>query len=136
MSEHSCQTLIFRCMDFRIKSGDLKVFLDDIGCPEGAYDLVSVAGSARDLLFSGRCDFLLKQITLSVTLHDIKELVVLLHDDCGAYGIPNLNKEDKTQRADLVEIQDVIFDYFPILQFRAYIIKGVPSGKLSLQRVI
>ncbi|OIO49131.1 MAG: hypothetical protein AUJ36_02860 [Parcubacteria group bacterium CG1_02_41_26] len=133
---HICHYLVFRCMDFRLKPSVLSSLLKDIGVEEGDYDLVSCAGSAKDMLGSeAERDFLLKQITLSQKLHQIKNIVVLYHDNCGAYGIVDPIEETTTQQADLAKIKAIIAEQFPELIFTAYIVKGVSKGELSLEKI-
>lgn len=53
------------------------------------YDLVMVAGGAKSLI--SRSDeserrFVLDQVTKSLKLHHAKRIVLMLHQDCGAYG--------------------------------------------------
>lgn len=134
---HFCHYLVFRCMDFRIKPSVLSGLLKDFGIDEGDYDLVSGAGSAKDLL-GGEAEkgFLLKQITLSQKLHQIKNVVVLYHDNCGAYGIADPAEEATAQKNDLIKIKAVITEQFPELSFTAYIVKGTPAGELSLEKII
>ncbi|MCX6790758.1 MAG: hypothetical protein NTV62_01015 [Candidatus Gribaldobacteria bacterium] len=135
---HHCQALIFRCMDFRIKPTVLTQLLSEVGYPEGAYDLVSVAGAGKDLLSNqvGEKEFLLKQIQLSQKLHNIKEVVVLYHDNCGAYGIADTDQEHQTEVNDLNKIKSLLGSEFSSLSFQAYIIQGVPTGTLSLEKII
>ncbi|MDD5750504.1 MAG: hypothetical protein PHU56_02540 [Candidatus Pacebacteria bacterium] len=136
MSNHHCEYLVFRCMDFRIKGSVLGDLLDGAGIGEGNYDLVACAGSAKDLL--GREEeknFLLKQIALSRKLHQIKNVAVLYHDNCGAYGIADQEQEDEIQRNDLVKIKGIIAEQFPDLRFTAFIIKGVLLGDISLEKI-
>ncbi|MDD5146181.1 MAG: hypothetical protein PHN39_00300 [Candidatus Pacebacteria bacterium] len=138
MTNHRCGALVFRCMDFRIKPSILSQLLMRVGYSEGSYDLVSVAGACKDLLSdkSGERDFLIKQIKLSQQLHNIQEVVMLYHDNCGAYGVPDVDQEYKTQASDLSKIKSLLADEFPDLIFSAYIIKGVPADSLSLEKLI
>ena len=134
---HACNYLVFRCMDFRIKPSVLNGLLKDTGVEEGDYDLVSCAGSAKDLLGQkAEKSFLLKQIALSQKLHQIKNVVVLYHDNCGAYGIADPAEEATTQQNDLAKIKAIVAEQFPALQFMAFIIKGAPSGDLWLEKII
>ena len=125
-------------MDFRIKPTVLAQLLNEAGYLEGTYDLVSVAGSGKDLLSdqTGEKEFLLKQIQLSQKLHQIQEVIVLYHDNCGAYGIADTEQEYKTQADDLVKIKSLLSVEFSSLTFQAYIIKGVPIDSLSLEKII
>lgn len=123
-------------MDFRLKPSVLSGLLKDVGVEEGDYDLVSCAGSAKDLLGTDpERDFLLKQITLSQKLHQTKNVVVLCHDNCGAYGIEDANQEMAAQQNDLARAKAMVVEQFPSLRFMAFMIKGVPSGDLRLEKI-
>lgn len=124
-------------MDFRIKPSVLSALLEKEGYLEGNFDTVSLAGAAKCLLSDkpGESEMLFTQIELSKKLHCISEIVVLYHDNCGAYGIADLSAEEKTQLADLALVKAKINDRYPDLGVKLYIIKGVPSGKLSLSPV-
>ncbi|MDO8524101.1 MAG: hypothetical protein Q7R99_00550 [bacterium] len=137
MSNHSCNYLLFRCMDFRLKPSVLNELLEVIGCSEGNFDLVSVAGSAKDLLSErqGEKEFLLKQIELSSKLHHICKVIVLLHDNCGAYGIADKDEEEETQKQDLAKIEKIIKNNFKDIEFDGFIVKNTSTGDLTLKKV-
>jgi hypothetical protein len=124
-------------MDFRIKPTVMAALLAEIGYSEGTYDLVSVAGAGKDLLSpdSGASEFLLKQITLSVKLHHTQEVVILYHDNCGAYGITDASLEYTTECCDLKGIASLLAEKFPTLGTRTFIVKGTASGELKLEEV-
>lgn len=139
MSKHSCTALVIRCIDFRISSVKLSELLVKAGlCREGDYDLISIAGAGKDLLSSNTAerDFILKQIDISQRLHGIKTIYILMHDNCGAYGIADPVAEDKTQSDDLKRITADLVAAFPGLTVKGLIIKGVPTATLSLVSVI
>src|SRR3989338_8072941 len=133
---HHCQALIIRCMDFRLTAG-LPKLLEKAGYPAGGYGLVSAAGAGKDLLSAepGEANFLLKQIRLSQKLHDAKEIVVLHHDNCGAYGLADPAEEEAAHKKDLAEIKDLLRANFPGLEVKMYLIRGVKEGNLSLEEI-
>lgn len=137
MSNHSCQALVFRCMDFRIKLSALSELLSSIGYPEGSYDLVSVAGSGKDLLSKTQAEsaFLIKQIELSKKLHCVAEIIILYHDNCGAYGIADLADEATIQKQDLKILKKIIKKKFSDLDIKTYVIKGTPKSQLVLEEI-
>jgi len=132
---HSMRAIVFRCMDGRLHLTATAKLLSELGYPEGTYDLASFAGSAKDMLstLAGEAEHVCKQIDLSVKLHGITDVVILYHDNCGAYGIANPAAEEETEREDLNRIKAILAVKFPELQaVKTYIIKGTPSGDLSL----
>jgi carbonic anhydrase len=80
---HTCSTCIVRCIDFRLGEA-----LHDYHRHEELYgdaDVISVAGACKGLN-DDQSGFLDNQIGLSKKLHDIKNIVLINHTDCGAYG--------------------------------------------------
>src|SRR3990167_8832344 len=76
--KHTCRALIIHCIDFRFGKA-IKKYLEDKNLL-GDIDIVSVAGAVKN------AEFLIKQIDISKTLHDIKQVILMNHTDCGAYG--------------------------------------------------
>jgi carbonic anhydrase len=106
-------------------------------CHDGDYDLVSIAGAGKDLLSenSAERDFILKQISISKKLHDIKTVYVLMHDNCGAYGISDVTEEHGVQANDLREIKRALSTAVQGVEVKGFIVKGVPTGMLSIEPV-
>ncbi len=128
---HSCRTVVISCLDFRFQSG-LRRFLVSRGRKDN-YDLLSVAGSAKDLSGTNR-GYILKQIEISCLLHGVKEVYLIHHLDCGAYGgsqsFKNLKDEKSRHLADLVLAERIICKKFPHLIIKKYL------AELSGRRVI
>lgn len=138
MSKHSCAALVIRCIDFRIAPKNLSEMLAEAGmCHDGDYDLVSVAGAGKDLLSqnSSERDFILKQINISKKLHDISTVYILMHDNCGAYGIPDAAEEHEVQTKDLKQVEAMLASALPGVEIKGFIVKGVPTGMLSIEPI-
>ena len=88
------------CFDARFKP-TLTCYTNGLG----EYDLISIAGGAKVLasptLESDR-DFILGQIQTSINLHHTKEVVLMNHFDCGAYGGSKAFKTRDEEKAVLV----------------------------------
>jgi len=85
--KHTCSTLVLQCMDFR--------FIDDIGMfmesmdLRGDYDVVSLAGAQKNIADpydSHDTELVYRQLEISKKLHGMKQVILLAHMDCGAYG--------------------------------------------------
>jgi len=104
-------------MDFRFHTA-MRDFLLSIGLKD-QYDVVSLAGSAKGLAGNDpvETEFLFKQIALSTKLHAIKEIYLIHHMDCGAYGghgaFATLAEERAKQTADLEQARQIITNKFP-----------------------
>lgn len=78
MGKHKCDAIVIHCIDFRMQKyidAWLKKRFEDF-----TYDRVSVAGGIFDNYF------VLKQVEISKKLHGIKKVILINHEDCGAYG--------------------------------------------------
>ncbi|KKS65222.1 hypothetical protein A3A14_02600 [Candidatus Daviesbacteria bacterium RIFCSPLOWO2_01_FULL_43_38] len=78
MIGHSCDAAIVTCIDFRFQPFINKWIADNF--QPRTYDRIAFAGGVFNL------DFLMQQIEISHRLHHIKRVVLINHEDCGAYG--------------------------------------------------
>jgi carbonic anhydrase len=78
---------------------------------EKKYDYVGYAGGVKDLIT------IVKQLDISVRLHHISQVILMNHEDCGAYG-----KESTHERhsQDLKTAKIVIHSLYPDLLVDTY----------------
>jgi len=120
---HTCRSLIIHCMDFRFirqltdyfaKAGHL-----------GNADFVGWAGAGKAFLDPAGRDFVMHQVELSKQLHNIDEVHVVNHLDCGAYGgskaFPDQTVERAKHLADLKAVRQTIQQRFPHLEVFGYL---------------
>jgi carbonic anhydrase len=109
MTVHKCDALVVCCIDFKFQKY-IHTWLDK-NFKNKTYDFVGFAGSTKDL------STVLKQLDISVRLHHIKQVVLIHHEDCGAYG-----KESTPERhtKDLHKAKDIILKKYPHLQVDLY----------------
>lgn len=87
MSNHSCQALVIHCIDFRFVDGLHNFLKSDLKLD--SYDLIAVPGAGKHFTMMStpeRTSALLEDVGISVRLHDPKEIIIINHTDCGAYG--------------------------------------------------
>ncbi|MFO3797985.1 MAG: carbonic anhydrase [Anaerolineales bacterium] len=108
MSAHT-HALVVHCIDFRLQKYLDPWLLERFGYDH--FDRVSLAGGVFDFYA------VLRQIEISDRLHHIKKVVLINHEDCGAYG-----QEDSYARhkADLEEAKRKIEALFPHLDVETY----------------
>ena len=94
MTDHSCEALVVHCMDYRLQKY-LNDWLDK-NPGIGNYDRVGIAGGVLDIYP------VLKHIELAVRLHKIRKVILINHEDCGAYGPAGTFERHK---ADLTEAE-------------------------------
>ena len=95
LSKHQCRTCVVCCMDFRIyKDETLHQFLNSIGVVE--YDLISIKGAGQDFA-EMEIGPVLDSIRISLENHSAREIILIHHIDCGAYGGSRafISKEDE-----------------------------------------
>jgi carbonic anhydrase len=96
---HTCKAVVVTCIDFRFqKFIDTKIS-ENLG--ERNHDRVAWAGGVKDW------DNVMNQIDISKRLHDISEVVLMNHEECGAYGeagTPEKHSEDlKAAREEVLK---------------------------------
>lgn len=118
---HKCQALVISCIDFRFQE-HLKEFLNKKHFQN--YDLVSVAGSAKNLVASKKsAEFLLSQVLISYNLHQVKNIYLINHQNCGAYGttlVTGSVKEKAIHSRDLKKARRIISKKLPELQVKLF----------------
>lgn len=109
MDDHHCEAIVVTCIDFRLQETIIK-WLSENFQPK-TYDRVALAGGVKDL------NTVLGQIDIAVRLHHIKKVVIINHEDCGAYGPEG--RIDHHVR-DLKQVKKQISEQFPNLEVETY----------------
>lgn len=112
MNNHNCDTLLVTCIDFRFQEYIDKFIKEKVGVKN--HDRVAWAGGIKDL------EKILGQIDISNRLHHIHKVVLINHEDCGAYG--EAGTEEK-HREDLKNALEAIKSRYPHLQVELYYLK-------------
>ncbi|MBI3486422.1 hypothetical protein HY025_05805 [Candidatus Daviesbacteria bacterium] len=95
---HSCEGLVVTCIDFRFQDF-INQWIAKYFQPK-TFDRVALAGGVKDF------ENIFKQIEISKRLHDIHKIVLVNHEDCGAYGeegTPEKHAEDLKTAADKIK---------------------------------
>jgi len=125
---HKAKACIILCMDFRFQE-TIQKWIADQGLL-GHADEIIVAGAARDIvkpIEPIHKESLLRQIELSVKLHDPDQIIVIDHQDCGGYAqdgtIPNGLSEDedkKMHKEHLETFKGILSEKLPSKQIKSY----------------
>jgi hypothetical protein len=117
MSTHSCQAIIYHCIDFRLIKETMKFINDNYGI--GKCDIVSVAGSGKGIADDNEIfrNYLLRQAKLSHDLHNSRKVVLIHHSDCGVYNncyqFNSGEEEKQKQIEDMKKAETVIKEALP-----------------------
>ena len=122
---HTCSTLIITCMDFRLGE-PIYNFAKEQGISKD-YDLIAMAGGIKNLVKPNNLtdvDLMFKQIDVSANLHSVKNVIIVNHEDCGAYGgkkaFENDAAEERTHMEDMEKAKQMILEKYPNLEIKIY----------------
>jgi carbonic anhydrase len=106
---HTCDAFIVSCIDFRFQKY-VGAWLKK-NMKGKTYDYVGFAGATKDL------KTILNQLDISVRLHHVHQVILIHHEDCGAYG-----KESTHDRhaVDLHVAETAIAKKYPKLEVILY----------------
>jgi carbonic anhydrase len=97
---HVAEAVVVTCIDFRFQD-----YINDWiakNIPPKSHDRVAFAGSVKNL------EIILGQIEVSKRLHEVKRVILINHEDCGAYGeagTPEKHAEDLKSAAEKIKEQ-------------------------------
>ncbi|MDO8424735.1 MAG: hypothetical protein Q7S70_02230 [bacterium] len=127
-------------MDFRLGL-PLANYLKENG-RLGDCDLVSLAGGVKTLLSPEKesdRDFLLGQIGKSLHLHEIQEVILINHTDCGAYGgsshFSSFTEERDFHIREMEKARNLVLSRFPSLKVNMVLAKIDPSSSVDFEEV-
>ncbi len=118
---HPCTSLILHCIDFRFGK-EIKKYLEEKGLL-GDIDMVSLAGAVKNIVepkAASDAEFVLRQIEISKKLHRVKNVYLMNHTDCGAYGgraaFTSSKEEREKHIADMKKAAEIINQKFSDLK--------------------
>lgn len=109
---HKAEAIIVTCIDFRLQEA-INNWIAQNFAPK-TFDRVAWAGGVKNL------EAILTQIEIAKRLHGIKKVILINHEDCGAYG------EEGTagkHAQDLQAAKAKILSQFPDLTVNTYYLK-------------
>ncbi len=107
------EAVAIHCMDLRFQPLLDTYLRDRFG--DGNVDRIAVGGGVRELVRSPEDSFVLGQLRTSVQLHHPPRVVLLQHEDCGAYGGSKAFAGDEVteQAEELGRAETVVRSAFP-----------------------
>jgi len=137
---HGCSAILVRCIDFRLTHAVNKWLIKNRLMDD--CDIISVAGSVKTIaedLESTESQWLIKQIKLSVSLHQSRKLYLLHHTDCGAYGgcsaFDHFTVERKRHRDDMRKAKIAISSALPNLEIKT-LLADIQTNNSTTSRVL
>ena len=128
--EYKAKALVLSCIDFRFQKMIEDFIEKDLNYIQ-SYDRVAVAGAIKQLVHPAKPEYkeyLLQQINISVSLHDPHTIILINHEDCGAYGSDN---DRSTHEKDLQDAYILLKGIYKEREIKLYMatFKGLESVK-------
>ncbi len=136
----TAKALLLHCMDYPYVHETLH-FMKAQGL-DRQYDDVGAAGAAKNLVDPydpSDVDFIIRQIEIAKKLHDIQEVVIVNHRDCGAYGTGTFaNEQEETERhtKDLRHAAQMISHKVEGLTVRTYLARLNDDGRIDFDPIV
>lgn len=137
---HKAKAVLIHCIDFRFIKA-IKDWLEREALL-GACDEVSIAGGVQIIVSpknEAEKELVLRQIDIAKHLHDIDEVILMNHTDCGAYGgrdaFANELAEEQKHELDMREARAIILSKFPELKVRLALAKIHGEGEVEFKEV-
>ena len=126
MVTHKTQAVVLTCIDFRTYDHAERVLEQAIVERFGveSFDIISLAGGARNLLQDKRRDVVLEDLATSVRLHDPDLIILVNHEDCGAYGgsaqFSDADEEEQFHQEQLEQAAAIARQYVPAEKVKTF----------------
>ncbi|MBI4363564.1 MAG: hypothetical protein HY545_01825 [Candidatus Doudnabacteria bacterium] len=120
---HKAQAIVLSCIDFRFRNA-VNQFVEQLGISD--FDLKSDAGGVKQIVEKTSAgDWILKNFEIAFDLHDVERVILINHEDCGAYGgskkFANSKEEINFQNQQLKLAVDILKQKYPDKQIEAYL---------------
>lgn len=102
-SSTQVQNLTISCIDYRFRRSVWSWVETEL---DGQSDIVAAAGASKAITDEDTRATLLKQVQLAKKLHNISDVHIVDHMDCGAYGGAAKHTNDK--QAEITEHQEIL----------------------------
>jgi len=94
---HSCEAVVLSCIDFRFWRETADFVENKLGIK--SFDFPSLPGSAKAINECSEGDVSSSCIGVPCDLHHVKKIVIVNHQDCGAYGgSAKFNGDEKAEQ--------------------------------------
>jgi len=113
---HKCEAVVLSCIDFRFWKETVEFVENELNIK--TFDFPSLPGSAKAINESNDETFVFGCISVPVELHRAEKIVIINHQDCGAYGgSAKWNGDEKAEQEfhenELKKAKDKILAKYP-----------------------
>jgi carbonic anhydrase len=111
---HHCEGVVLTCVDFRFWNQAIDFINNCLGIAD--FDFPSIPGAAKAI--NENAELALNCIAIPCNLHHAQKIVLIHHQDCGAYGgLKNFGGDKKMEQAhhegELRKAKKIILGKYP-----------------------
>lgn len=106
LHQENIEALIIRCIDYRFVTKSRK-FKEEIGLTD-KYDLLTFPGASKNI------HLLFDSIEVSNSLHKPKKIIIMDHEDCGAFGEKNSLEDHINSLKRAEKLLSIVVPHIPI----------------------
>jgi hypothetical protein len=128
--------LVVSCIDFRLRTELNENMLEHYG--KDSYDEIALAGASLGVLndaFKGWTQTFRDNLDIAIKLHQVKKVIFVDHEDCGAYKQILKSTSDQTHEAQMKRVREFMTKNYPKLEVETFILhldgKLVPMGETA-----
>ena len=119
---HYCEAVVLSCIDFRFWKETVEFVENELKIK--SFDFPSLPGSAKAINESSDAAFVSGCISVPVELHHAEKIIIINHQDCGAYGgSVKFNNDEKAEQK---------FHYKELQKAKEKILSKYPDKEVSL----
>ncbi len=120
---HKCDAVVLCCIDFRFWRETMQ-FADE-KLKIKSYDFPKLPGAAKAINESAEGDMSQSCVSVPCDLHEVKKIVIVNHEDCGAYGGSGKFEGDKDAEQEfhsqeLRKAREIIQQKYPNKEIMLY----------------
>ncbi len=137
---HTAQAVALTCIDFRFRKALHDFFENELNLY--AVDHMAIGGGVKQLIENeGELrDFIYKNFDIAVNLHKVNKVILINHQDCGAYGgtaaFQSPEVEITEQEVYLRHAVSAVHAKYPDKQVEAYLALIDSDNNITFKKVI
>lgn len=117
--KHNCEAILITCIDFRFHQATIQYLKENL---IEDFDLLTIPGVAKNFVENNiqakEAIRIIKEV--SISLHQVKKIIVMAHWDCGGYGgsqsFASAEEEENKYQADLQKAKEILTQEFSELE--------------------
>lgn len=142
LRKHKAEAIVVTCMDFRFCDQLRSAIKEAFNI--SAYDTIRLAGGAKNLSSPGadqRRKVVLSDIAIACQLHDVRLVMLLNHEQCGAYAqaghrLDGAKAESDFHTGELEKARKVVLERFPKTAVASGLLLYNEDGTLGIHDIV